>query len=150
MKNTREEEFRKTEDFKPEIGFVIVAVGLSTIAIASGYSSPHLLIKIFSLVIFLLSIWAASIFYWNIIQEKIENGLKATGLDKKNKARQNKLTGALSLWIKTLVDPVVFPKKRSREVRLICAYLTILVSLFLYWLAGIFLYLFGILNFLQG
>lgn len=144
-----EKAFIRSGNSKPEIGFVIVAVGLSTIAIASGYSSPYLLIKIISLVIFLLSIWAASIFYRNIIHDKINDGLKASGLESENAARQSTLAGAFRLWIKTLVDTALFTKKRSREVVLICAYLTILVSLFLYWLAGMFLYLFGILNFLK-
>ena len=132
----------------PEIGFVIVAIGLSTIAIASGHGSPYILIKTFSLVIYILAMWGAFIFYWHLLYEKIP-GTMETWWSKKGGALS--LIGPLWIftrWLKLTLYTGISLNKKKHEDTLECGYLTILLALFLYWCAGIALYIIVFIDFI--
>ena len=132
----------------PEIGFVIVAVGLSTIAIASGYGSPYILVKILSLIIYLLAIWGGFIFYWHLLFEKIPKTMEAWWNRKRGRFTFAGARWIFGHWIKlAFYTGIVLTKKRRAET-LECAYLTILLALFLYWCAGIALYVIGFIEFI--
>ena len=125
----------------PEIGFVIVAIGLSTIAIASGHGSLYVLIKIFSVVIYIMAMWGAFIFYWHILHEKIPATM---AIWQSKKGRAFSLKGPLWIftrWLKLTFYTGISLNKKKLEDTLECGYLTILLALFLYWFAGLALYM---------
>ena len=130
----------------PDIGFIIVAIGLSTIAIASGYGSPYLLVKIFSLVIYILAMWSAYIFYWHILFEKIPETMEKWSNKKSTRFPFKGTWWIFTHWMKLLFYTGIVLHKKRRAQTLECGYLTILLTIFLYWCAGIALYIIGFIE----
>lgn len=133
----------------PEIGFVIVSIGIATIAIASGYGSPHMPLKILSLVTYLLAIWGAFIFYWHILFEKIPKTMEKCVKTSKRLVSIKSVLNVFVYWIRLVFLPVIGKGKIHEDNSLESAYLTIFLALFMFWCSGIFLYVMGFTNLIE-
>ena len=145
-RNLKEHDLDVSKILMPDIGFIIVAIGLSTIAIASGYGSPYILLKVFSLMIYIFAMWAAFIFYWNMLFEKIPGTMEKWWDKKGGRFSLNGPWWIFKRWFRLLVYTGVELQKKQRSKTLECAYLTILLVIFMYWCAGITLYIVGFIE----
>ena len=136
-----EDDLENSKVEMPEIGYVIVAIGLSTIAIASGYGSPYLLIKISSLIIYILAIWGGFIFYFYLLFEKIPNTMENWVRKKRGYFSFRGVWWVFTHWLHLVLSSGFIITRKRRAQTLECSYLTILFTLFLFWFTGILLYL---------